>query len=43
MAAGSVAGTFAGGLLLGIVPSAILLPALAAILLVSAVKVWRHA
>lgn len=42
MAAGSVLGTFIGGQLLGIVPSAILLPALAAILLVSAVKVWRH-
>lgn len=42
MAAGSIVGTFIGGLLLGIVPSAILLPALAAILLISAVKVWRH-
>lgn len=42
MAAGSVVGTFLGGLLLGIVPSAILLPALAAILVISAVKVWRH-
>lgn len=43
MAAGSVVGTFVGGLLLGLVPSAILLPALAVILLISAVKVWRHA
>lgn len=42
MAVGSVAGTFVGGLLLGLVPSAVLLPALAAILLISAVKVWRH-
>jgi uncharacterized protein len=42
MAAGSIVGTFIGGLLLGIVPSTILLPALGAILLVSAVKVWRH-
>lgn len=42
MAAGSVFGTFVGGLLLGIVPSTILLPALAAILIISAVKVWRH-
>ena len=42
MAAGSVVGTFLGGLLLGLVPSAVLLPALAAILLISAVKVWRH-
>jgi uncharacterized membrane protein YfcA len=42
MAAGSIAGSFVGGLLLGIVPSAILLPALAAILLVSAVRIWQH-
>lgn len=31
-----------GGLLLGAVRSAVLLPALAAILLVSAAKTWRH-
>ena len=43
MAAGSLVGAFAGGLLLGVVPSAVLLPTLAAILLVSAMKVWRHA
>ena len=42
MALGSTVGTFIGGLLLGIVPSTILLPALAAILLISAAKVWRH-
>lgn len=42
MAAGSIVGTFLGGLLLGIVPNGILLPALAVILLISAVKVWRH-
>ena len=42
MAAGSVVGSFIGGLLLGIVPSTILLPALAAILVISAAKVWRH-
>lgn len=42
MAAGSVAGSFVGGILLGIVPSAYLLPALAAILVFSAYKVWRH-
>lgn len=41
-AAGSILGAFIGGWLLGVVPEAILLPALAAILLVSAVKVWRH-
>lgn len=32
-------GTFIGGLLLGIVPSSIMLPGLAAILVISAVKV----
>ncbi|MFN3643446.1 MAG: sulfite exporter TauE/SafE family protein [Gemmobacter sp.] len=42
MAAGSVAGTFLGGMLLGVIPGAVLLPVLAAILVVSAVKVWRH-
>jgi uncharacterized membrane protein YfcA len=42
MAAGSVAGSFIGGMLLGLVPATILLPGLAAILLFSAVKVWRH-
>ncbi len=36
MAAGSVVGTFTGGLLLGLVPNALLPPLLAAILLVSA-------
>jgi uncharacterized membrane protein YfcA len=43
MAAGSVVGAFIGGQMLGLVPSSVLLPVLAAILLVSAVKVWRHA
>jgi uncharacterized protein len=42
MAAGSVAGAFVGGRMLGLVPDVVLLPTLAAILLVSAVKVWRH-
>ncbi|MFB9981545.1 sulfite exporter TauE/SafE family protein [Mesorhizobium kowhaii] len=42
MAAGSIVGTFIGGRLLGFVPNALLLPALAVILLISAVKVWRH-
>lgn len=42
MAAGSLVGTFVGGLLLGIVPGSLLLPMLAAILVVSAVKVWQH-
>jgi uncharacterized membrane protein YfcA len=42
MVVGSMIGTFIGGLLLGIAPSSILLPGLAAILIISAVKVWRH-
>jgi uncharacterized membrane protein YfcA len=42
MAAGSILGTFVGGMLLGVIPSKFLLPALALILVVSAVKVWRH-
>ena len=42
MAAGSVLGTFLGGQLLGIIPSYVLLPLLAVILLLSAVKIWRH-
>jgi uncharacterized membrane protein YfcA len=42
MAAGSIVGTFVGGQLLGLVPNAILLPLLAALLLLSAVKVLRH-
>jgi uncharacterized protein len=42
MAAGSIAGAFVGGRLLGLVPDAVLLPLLAAILLVSAAKVWRY-
>jgi uncharacterized membrane protein YfcA len=42
MAAGSIIGAFVGGLLLGLVPDYVLLPALAAILLVSAWKVWSH-
>lgn len=42
MAVGSIVGSFIGAQLLGVVPSAILLPLLAAILLASALKVWRH-
>jgi uncharacterized protein len=42
MAAGSIVGTFVGGRLLGLVPTYVLLPLLSAILIVSAVKVWRH-
>jgi uncharacterized protein len=43
MAAGSLIGTWAGGAhLLSIVPSAVLLPSLAVILVISSIKVWRH-
>ncbi|GAA1399398.1 sulfite exporter TauE/SafE family protein [Pseudonocardia kongjuensis] len=42
MSAGSVVGTLVGALLLGVIPNIVLIPALALILLVSAVKVWRH-
>ena len=42
MAAGSIFGSFIGGRLLGLVPNSVLLPLLAVILLLSAVKVWRY-
>jgi uncharacterized protein len=42
MTAGSIAGTLAGALLLGIVPNLLLIPALALLLLISAIKLWRH-
>jgi uncharacterized membrane protein YfcA len=42
MAAGSIAGAFIGGLLLGIVPNSVLLPLLAIILVLSSIKLWRH-
>lgn len=42
MAAASIAVAFVGGQLLGMVAGAVLLPLLAAILLASAVKIWRH-
>ena len=42
MAGGSIVGTFVGARLLGLVPSYILLPVLAVLLRISAVKVWRH-
>jgi uncharacterized membrane protein YfcA len=38
MATGSIVGTVLGGLLLGVVPSTVLIPILAALLLISAVK-----
>lgn len=43
MAAGSIAGAFVGGQLLGIVPDSVLLPGLAGLLLLSALKIWRQA
>ena len=42
MAAGSICGAWLGARLLGVVPEAVLLPLLAAILVVSAAKLWRH-
>jgi uncharacterized membrane protein YfcA len=42
MAAGSVAGTFVGGLLLCTVPGGIPIPALVVIVVLSAMKVWTH-
>ena len=42
MSAGSITGTLVGGLLLGVVPSLLLVPGLAVLLLASSVKVWRH-
>jgi uncharacterized membrane protein YfcA len=42
MAVGSIVGSFIGAKLLGVVPGSVLLPCLAAILLISAMKVWRH-
>jgi uncharacterized protein len=42
MAAGSIIGSFIGGRLLGLVPNAVLLPLLAIILVLSALKIWKH-
>jgi uncharacterized protein len=41
-APGSIVGSFIGGRLLGLVPNGVLLPLLAIILVLSAIKVWRH-
>lgn len=43
LAAGSVTGTILGGLLLGVVPEAVLVPCLAVLLILSSIRVWRHA
>jgi uncharacterized membrane protein YfcA len=42
MAAGSIVGSFIGGQLLGVIPAPVLMPLLAVILVLSAIKVWRH-
>lgn len=42
MAAGSVTGAIVGGLMLGVVPTGVLVPLLVCLLVVSAVKIWRH-
>ena len=42
MTAGSVLGTVVGALLLGVVPDLLLIPVLAALLLLSAARLWRH-
>jgi uncharacterized protein len=42
MAGGSVAAALLGGLLLGRVPNTVLAPLVVALLLASAIKVWRH-
>ncbi|WP_141711693.1 TSUP family transporter [Jiangella alba] len=42
MASGSIVGAVVGGLLLGIVSDLVLIPVLVALLLLSALKVWRH-
>jgi len=39
---GSITGAMVGGLLLGVIPDLVLIPILAAVLLVSAVKLARH-
>ena len=43
MAGGSIAGTIGGGLLLGAVSEAVLVPLVVALLLLSAIAVLRHA
>ncbi|TMQ92143.1 sulfite exporter TauE/SafE family protein [Actinomadura soli] len=42
MAAGSVTGALLGGLLLGVIPDLVLIPVLAVILLISAIKLAHH-
>jgi uncharacterized membrane protein YfcA len=42
MTASSAAGTVAGGLPLGTVPTAVIEPLIVVLLILSAAKVWRH-
>ena len=42
MTLGSITGTVIGGLLLGVVPSLVLIPLLVLLLLLSSIKVWIH-
>ncbi len=42
MALGSIVGSLIGGMLLGVISARVLVPMLAAILVLSAVKLWRH-
>lgn len=43
MAIGSMIGAFVGGQLLGVVPAGTLHPLLSVILIISSIKIWRHA
>jgi uncharacterized protein len=42
MAAGSAVGTVMGGVALNVVPSALLVPLLGVLLVLSSFRVWRH-
>jgi uncharacterized membrane protein YfcA len=42
LAGGSIVGALIGGQLLGVVPSSVLLPSFALILMISAIKTWQH-
>ena len=41
MIAGSITGTLVGALLLGVIPDTVLIPCLAALLMLSAARIWR--
>lgn len=43
LAGGSMLGSAIGGLMLGVVPPSVILPLLAAMLVLAAVKIWHHA